>query len=242
MTSRLLPLIHGILIVLLVVLFPAGARSQEQDRTDTPPPAGQQTAQQSVIEAIGNRQNNYIGLGTSPDIENAYNSLAGATPDTLKTLVQWFDSNATNVYGDSKSPPVSVSNVNMGTAANPAVDVVYGNYTMNGNTNGYGTLVVTGTLTFGGDYSWNGIILVIGDGAAVIDGGGQGQINGALFLANTSAGGSSFGSPTLTYTGGGGNGVYYDHCWVDNSLNNVNWTPMVDKGELKVISLRMLDL
>ena len=146
---------------------------------------------------------------------------------------------ATNVYG-SPTSEVTVSNINMGSAENPAYDVVYGNYTMSGNQTGYGLLVVTGQLTFSGDFAWNGVIMVIGDGAAILNGGGNAQINGAVFVANTS--GSTLGSPSVAFSGGGGNGIYYDHCWADDLLKRVNWVPVPSPNALQVISLRMLDL
>ena len=198
------------------------------------------TAQNSVISDLG-KPNNYVGKGTAPDIENAFGSLGGATPATLNTVVASVASVATNTYG-TPSAPTSVSNINMGTAANPAIDVIYGNYTMSGNQTGYGILVVTGTLTFSGDFKWNGLVLVIGNGAAILNGGGNGQINGSVFVANTAASNSVLGSPAVQFAGGGGNGIYYDHCWADDMLAKVPWIPTPSSSELQVISTRFLDI
>ena len=126
--------------------------------------------------------------------------------------------------------------INLGTAANPAINVVYGNFSM-GPTTGYGILVVTGTLTISGNYGWNGLILVIGSGASVMSGGGNGQIVGAVYVANTS--GNTFGSPTASWNGGGGNGIQYDHCWADYMLGKIPpLAPAANASALQAISLR----
>jgi hypothetical protein len=133
---------------------------------------------------------------------------------------------------------VNNPSINLGSAANPAINVVYGNYSM-GPSTGYGILVVTGTLTISGNYGWNGLILVIGNGASVMSGGGNGQIVGALYVANTA--GNSFGSPNANWNGGGGNGIQYDHCWADYMISKVPpLTPAINASALQVISMRTL--
>ena len=57
------------------------------------------------------------------------------------------------------------------------VNVVNGDLTIGGS--GAGVLLVTGTLTLNGNFSWDGLILVIGEGAVVKDGGGGATLNGA---------------------------------------------------------------
>jgi hypothetical protein len=161
--------------------------------------------------------------------------LGNLSASELNLFVGQVASAATNVYG---TPTVSVSNpsINLGTAANPAIDVVYGDYSM-GPTTGYGILVVTGTLSIHGNYSWNGLILVIGNGASIMSGGGNGQIVGAVYVANTS--GNTFGSPSASWNGGGGNGIQYDHCWADFMLSKIPpLTPTANSSALQSISLR----
>jgi hypothetical protein len=97
-------------------------------------------------------------------------------------------------------------------AANPMVVVVNGDFHLShasgGSFTGYGLLLVTGTLYYDPDDSWNGIILVIGKG--VFDGsqhGSNGQINGSVLVANTrdSSGNllTSLGPASFNLTGGG---------------------------------------
>jgi hypothetical protein len=192
------------------------------------------TAVSSVIAALG-KPNNYIGAHAAPDIENVFGSLGdSATPDGLNAFVQAVASVATSKYGTN---PGSIA---LGTQANPVIDYVNGDYTM-GPSTGYGILLVTGKLTFHGNYGWNGLILVIGAGASVMDGGGNGIVNGAVFVANTTASTTYLGSPDAEWAGGGGNGIQYDHCWADNMLAKVPFTPSVSPNALKVISTRILD-
>jgi hypothetical protein len=103
-------------------------------------------------------------------------------------------------------------------ATNPMVVVVNGDFNLThaGGSSaftGYGLLLVTGTLRYDPDDSWNGIILVIGKG--VFDGrrnGKGGQINGAVLVANTldGAGNVLTSLGRASYDGsGGGNGIRY---------------------------------
>lgn len=189
------------------------------------------TAVSSVLSALG-KPDNYIGAKAAPDIENAYGTLGQLSATAL------------NAFADSFKPPAGIyypsdpSSIELGSASNPVFNYVDGDLTL-GPITGYGVLVVKGTLTIGGDYTWNGLVLVIGEGAGVFNGGGNGQVNGAIFVANTSGG--TLNAPKIDYSGGGGNGVQYNHCWADYLLSKVPFTPPVSPEALKVISLRMLN-
>ena len=199
---------------------------------DDPTNATNPSAVQTVISDLA-KPNNYIGANSAPDVVNA--NLGNPSAAELNQFVGQVASAATNVYG---SPTATVNNpsINLGTAANPSINVVYGNYSM-GPSTGYGILVVTGTLTFSGNYSWNGLILVIGSGASIMSGGGNGQIVGAVYVANTS--GNTFASPNADWNGGGGNGIQYDHCWADYMLGKIPpLAPAANASALQAISLR----
>jgi hypothetical protein len=90
---------------------------------------------------------------------------------------------------------------------------------------GYGLLLVTGTLTFDPNATWNGVILVIGQG--IMKGGYEGsgtpgQINGAVLVARTLdlsgnplSPSSPSVSPSFNYIPGDtSQGIYYNSCWV----------------------------
>jgi len=212
---------------------PAGCNTTASPPKDAigiydPTGATDPSAVQTVIGDLA-KPNNYIGANSSPDVHNA--NLGTMTASDLNSFVSAVTSVATNVYGSNPS------SINLGTAANPAINVVTGDYSM-GPSTGNGILVVTGTLTISGNYSWNGLILVIGAGASVMNGGGNGQIVGGLFVANTAGG--TINSPTANWSGGGGNGIQYDHCWADDMLARVPYTPIMSPNGLQVVSLRTL--
>jgi hypothetical protein len=158
------------------------------------------------------------------------------TPDSLDQLVQTLKANADVVMGPN--PPVGPTYNNSGTvynygqsgpgytwpsdmsASNPKVVFVDGSFDLGPNT-GYGLLVVTGNFQYHGNSGWKGIILVVGDGTTTFlgNGGGNGEFDGAIFAATTrDANGNqlpNYGSVNFDITGGGGNGVYYNSCWIN---------------------------
>ena len=153
-----------------------------------------------------------VGMVTLPPILQ--------TPSGLDSLVKSITQNADLVLNppsgsaaDQRSLPAGMS------ATNPMVVVVNGDFNLHGNGTGYGLLVVTGTLDYDPDASWNGVILVIGQGTFTSSKAGQGFINGAVFVAQTrNAAGALLPDPNLGYASftetGGGNGILYSSTWV----------------------------
>src|SRR5204862_330903 len=84
----------------------------------------------------------------------------------------------------------------------------------------------------------------VGDGNVQMNGGGNGQINGSLWVAKTWDAShnllSDMGSPTFGWNGGGGNGMQYDHCKVSNLMSAVPLTNLTSTRPLKVLSYRAL--
>jgi len=201
---------------------------------------------QNVVDAIpAGRTNNYQGSGPSPDVENIYGALGDtmSTPSGMKAFMDAVYAQAsTNGTAYSSNP----GSVNYGTQNNPIIDYVNGDLTLGGTGTGYGMLLVTGTLTMSGNFSWNGLILALGDGAVQFQGGGNGQINGSIIIAKiwdsytTQNLLNSMGSPYMHWNGGGGNGVYYNHCWVNTMLGSVPFFPPPPSRQLKVLSTRTL--
>jgi len=203
----------------------------------------------TTIDSSLKRPTHYTGsCGTTPCVQNVSSSLPTGsgvpvdytTPTGLdgpqsSSLMQTMLNNATNVNTCASYPNVpepapagcsfTDSNINLGTASNPAINFVEGDLSI-GPVTGYGILVVTGNLTLNGNYSWNGLILVIGQGTMSAKGGGNGEIDGSIFLANTrSTTGAllpSLGPTSIGWSGGGGNGVYYNSCWVSSAQNAVS--------------------
>jgi hypothetical protein len=171
----------------------------------------------------GNRTSHYSGAGAStPSVGDISASLplSEQTPAGLDALVQQISGVANNVIAGP------VSTVPLGTAAAPQITVVNGDLSMSGNSTGYGLLVVTGNLSFSGTVGWRGVILVIGQGSFTYGGGGNNQFDGALFVAKTrDALGvelATLGAPSVSWNGGGGDGIHYDHCWINSALGGAS--------------------
>ena len=184
-----------------------------------------------------NRRNHYEGCVSgncvsTPSIADIYSQLSNSeqTPAQLDQLVQLLTQYSTEVVqGPAGGLP------NYGSPSNPIIAVVTGpnngaggtgDLTLSGNTTGYGILVVTGTLTFQGTAGWRGIVLVIGQGTIQENGGGNNEFDGAVLVAKTrdTTGAeltTGTGTPTVLWNGGGGNGVYYDSCWIYNAQSSV---------------------
>jgi hypothetical protein len=117
------------------------------------------------------------------------------------------------------------------TAASPMTIAVTGDLNLSGWSGaGYGTLLVTGTLTFDPNASWYGVILVIGSGilnSGYEAGGTPGQIVGAVLVARTldqwnnplTPSSSPPLSPSFNYNESNSSlGIFYNSCWVQYAL------------------------
>ncbi len=172
------------------------------------------------------RQSNYTGGGLpTPSVSNvgANIPLNEASPSQLETIVSQIESIADYVV---QGPTATLPSY--GTASSPVVVVVdspnsgsTANLTISGAITGYGILVVRGTYSPSGTVGWNGMVLVIGQGDVVGLGGGSNSYNGAIFVAKTrDATGNllnNLGSPIFDWSGGGGNGIFYNSCSINNA-------------------------
>jgi hypothetical protein len=106
-----------------------------------------------------------------------------------------------------------------GSTSSPAFTFVNGNATLDG---GAGLLIVTGDLTLSGNAVFNGIILVLGQGTVIRDGGGNGTILGSIYVAKFARSWPSsenglphpFLAPVVNVGGGGTANFVYDSSWV----------------------------
>jgi Tfp pilus assembly protein PilX len=182
------------------------------------------------------RQSHYVGSGTSPSISDVISSLpkpfqSVSALDGTTGLTQTLYANATQVVG----PPIGTSNLSTtynslpdyGSQSQPLITVVNGNLNLSGSVTGYGILLVTGNLTISGTVGWRGAVLVVGQGTMTVSGGGSNELDGAVLLAKTRDPSnnllSTLGAPSLTWSGGGGNGIYYDSCWLADAFNAMNY-------------------
>jgi hypothetical protein len=120
------------------------------------------------------------------------------------------------------------------------INVINGDYS--GGISGAGILLVTGALTMNGSPSYNGLILVIGKGSVTKNGGGNGTLNGSLFVANLYTNtfyttliplGSNLppGPTVMAWNGGGNSTIQYDSCWI-NSLGQALPLRLVTSREM----------
>jgi hypothetical protein len=86
--------------------------------------------------------------------------------------------------------------------------------------NGAGFLVVTGTLTMRGNTNFRGVILVLGTGILVRNGGGNGDILGGITIARFNRTSGGFLAPTFTTSGGGTSNVQYDSQSVSRGIGS----------------------
>jgi hypothetical protein len=178
-------------------------------------------SQSNIVSAIlAANQPHYTGLGGSTPNVNYVGGVGGLAANLqnvsgLSSLVQTITQNADAVING----PATQSNLPATmSAANPMTIVVNGNLTLNGwHNTGFGILLVTGTFTYDPDASWDGIVLVIGQGVIYSHQGGAGKFYGAMLVANTVGGsGNNTGPSSFDFTSGAGSdGIYYSSCWVN---------------------------
>jgi hypothetical protein len=104
------------------------------------------------------------------------------TPEGLEKLVEGIARHATDVYHPASGETVSLDAV--GSTSDYRVVVVEGDADF-GNASGYGLLLIRGNLQLYGTFSWNGLVLLIGQGVLRAAEGTSGAISGAVFLTRT---------------------------------------------------------
>jgi hypothetical protein len=182
---------------------------------------------QGISMASPDLRGNYTnGVATNPDIAAVALSPNLSTVGGLNGLVQTITENADVVVNGNATQASFPSAMS---ASNPMTIVIQGDLTISGWRNtGYGLLLVTGKLTYDPDASWDGIILVIGQGWMYSYQGAYTttQIQGAVFLAKTAGLPASsapispkfdFGTTPNTLT----NGIYYSSCWIQAAMPNI---------------------
>lgn len=154
------------------------------------------------------------------------------TPAQLEAVIQAIMQNADVVIPSGPVtyplPTVNGSTLSSATtgmtSSNPMTVVINGNLDLTSwHNTGYGLLLVRGNLNYDPDASWDGIVLVVGQGTVTGSKGGNGEFDGAFLMANTlDAAGNvlspGFGTTTMLYGPNmGGNGMRYSSCWIQAS-------------------------
>lgn len=131
-----------------------------------------------------------------------------------------------NTMGRYRKPATAGGSIsyNEGTKTNPVFTFVDGDCTLGG---GAGFLVVTGTLTMSGNPSFDGIVLVMGGGSVVRNGGGNGDFMGAMVISRFARTWPAtedniahpFLAPTFNTNGGGNSTMQYNSVAVSRAMN-----------------------
>ena len=101
----------------------------------------------------------------------------------LESLVASITKNATDIY----NPPAGGQLItNYGNPGSYQVAVVNGDVAL-GPGSGYGILLARGAVHVTGNFTWNGLILVIGQAVITWNSGTSGTIHGGVFVAQTLA-------------------------------------------------------
>lgn len=191
-------------------------------------PQGGTTNKTTVIAGLP-RPDHYIGAGLpTPSVSDTITlSPALQTPVSLNALVQSISQIATVITPSTGT--ATAADLPPNSASNPATIVVDGNLNLSSYV-GYGLLVVTGNFSYNGNSGWKGIVLVVGDGTTTFTGlgGGNQEFDGAIFVASIkdTAGNllSQLGNVGFNISGGGGNGVYYNSCWINRAQPTLTYT------------------
>jgi hypothetical protein len=140
------------------------------------------------------------------------------TADNARAFLNTMQETAVTNGRYFKSAPAS-----FGTPDNPLLTFVDGDVDLPG---GAGLLIVTGKLTMSGNPDFNGLILVLGEGEMERDGGGTGNIYGAIVLAKFARIWPAeendephpFLAPTYVSNGSGNSTVSFDSVQLDRAL------------------------
>ena len=161
---------------------------------------------------------NYTGSGSAPSVNTVSNTL---TPSQLNAIVQTIQQNAdaTIPSGSPGAQKAFLNSLGM-SPTNILTLVANGDLDLAGwGGTGYGLLLVTGTLYYDPSTSWNGIILVIGNGVLTNnDKHLNGLISGAVYVANTQLPDPNLGGGVVSFSQDmDGNGVRYSSCWIQRA-------------------------
>lgn len=154
------------------------------------------------------------------------------SPDSARTTLNDLQEVAqlTNRYFTPSSPPPD-----LGSPTQPKMTFIDGDFSVSQSSGtGAGLLVVTGTLTFDGNYSFQGLILVLGTGNMQRSGGGGGEIAGSIIVAKFDRYnyGAPFLAPTFDTSGGGNSTVAYNSDYINRAIGMTVRRPIgiVERG------------
>lgn len=171
-------------------------------------------------------------LATSVGSPNPYDGTTNNAPslagDPRLISVKYLNNLVSTISSVADFHSLSDSGFTWGTTTSPKIVALSGDQQISGNFSGAGILLVTGKFTLTGTPSYNGLILVIGTGDLEYKGNGNGEIDGAILVANTSqpwvkngVTTNYVGMPTYNDVGGGSHVQQYDETSLSRYANAV---------------------
>ncbi|MDT4896380.1 MAG: hypothetical protein QOH25_1457 [Acidobacteriota bacterium] len=176
---------------------------------------------------VADPQIGYLDISTVP-ATTTVPALQVQTPDFLQTADKAREAlNALQTTAESMgryNKPASGESYTVSSSNTTATGITFvdGNCNLDG---GSGLLVVTGNLNMNGNPSFNGVILVLGTGVVNRDGGGNGNIYGAMVVASFNRTSGNFTAPSFNTNGGGNSTMQYDSLAVSRSLGAIGAAP-----------------
>jgi len=189
--------------------------------------------QTAVATGTTSNPGNYVGF-TPPPPAPATPSIGTVTlpanlqkPSQVEAFIQMITQNSDVQI--NKAPAVATgADLPSGMSpTNPMTVVVNGDLDLNAwHNTGYGILLVTGSLNYDPDASWEGIVLVLGKGVVTGSRMGNGRFDGAFLvaqsrdpIAGTVLADPNLGAASVTFASNmGGNGIYYNTCTILQAL------------------------
>ncbi len=171
-------------------------------------------------------QSKYDGISSpGPDVQDISGIFPAnlQTPAGIEAFMQTIIQSA-DVVIPGPATGSSLPSAMYSPSPNPMTIVVNGDLDLTGwHNTGSGLLLVRGNLNYDPDASWNGIVMVVGQGTVTGSKGGNGEIDGAFFMATTlDAAGNilspNLGKPSMVFGPNmGGEGIRYSSCWIQSS-------------------------
>jgi hypothetical protein len=168
-------------------------------------------ALQSVLDSLNHQQgDNIVGSGSDPSVSDETETVRNdPNEDATNIFDPQFMANFLNkvaAVADYKYAPgthLSGTNIELGTIDQPKITVATGDFTLSGGGSGAGIMVVRGTFNYSGAFRYHGIILVVGEGEAIIGGANKSVIGGMYMakLIDQGNGQYTFGAPNFSISG-----------------------------------------
>lgn len=169
----------------------------------------------------------YLDIGSVP-AGTTVPALQVSTPEFLQTAdkaraaldaLQTTANNMGRYYAPASGSSYTVTSSN---TTPTGITFVDGDCTLDG---GSGMLVVTGNLQMSGNPSFDGVILVLGAGTVNRDGGGNGNVYGAMVVASFNRTSGNFTAPSFNTNGGGNSTLQYDSLAVSRAMGAIGAAP-----------------